>query len=145
MAQKKLKEEEIKLIKKQIESREDSVTKKDATIQDAKIYKISKLWKRKPGPLGFEDTEAVVVTVKTNDGKKVRDTFYTCIKPDGTFDVKALSTGAKARRLRLANFLKYYKIADEIKGYKITEQIKGWEGKKVKVVSHKHGDSIFVP
>lgn len=145
MAQ-RMKEEEIALIKKQIGSREDvKVTTKDATIQDAKIYKISKLWKRKPGPLGFEDTEAVVVTVKTNDGKKVRDTFYTCIKPDGTFDVKALSTGTKARRLRLANFLEYYKFTDKIKGYKITEQIKGWGGKKVKIISHKHGDSIFIP
>lgn len=127
------------------EEQEEKAKKSSATIEDVKIYKISNLWKRKPGPLGFEDTEAIVVIAKTAEGKRVQETFYTCIKPDGTFNVKALSTGASARRLRLANFLRHYKITKEIKGYNIVEGIKEWKGKEVKIVSGKYGDSIFVP
>lgn len=119
--------------------------KLNAIIKSVKICKVNDLWRRKPGPLGFEDTDAIIVTAETTDGKIVKETFYTCIKADGTFDTNAFARGAKARRRKLANFLIYYKITDKIKGYNILEKVNEWKGKEVKVVSSEYGDYIFVP
>jgi len=67
--------------------------KVSATIQDAKIYKISDLWRRKPRGLKFNDTDALVVTVAAQDGSIIKETFYFCLKPDGTFNVNTVSKG----------------------------------------------------
>ncbi len=116
-----------------------------AKIEDAKICKISELWKRKPKGLHFNDTDAIVITADAGN-KKITETFYFCLKPDGTFNVNTIShDGSRARRMRLANFLKHYKITDDIKGYNLAEGVKKWKGKSIEVVPLKDGGYIYVP
>jgi len=117
--------------------------KVSATIQDAKIYKISDLWCRKPRGLKFNDTDAVVVTLRAQDGSTIKETFYFCLKPDGTFNAKTVSKDhGGARRRRLASFLKHYKIADNVEEYNLKEGIEQWKGMEVSV--SKVGDSGFI-
>jgi hypothetical protein len=114
-----------------------------ATIEEAKICKISDLWRRKPRGLKFNDTDALIVTVKTSDGDIIKETFYFCLKPDGTFDVNTVSKdSSRARRLRLASFLKHYNITENIDGYNLKEGVGKWKGKQVTVI--KIGDSRFI-
>lgn len=116
-----------------------------ATIQDVEITKISDLWSRKPKGLGFQDTDAIIITAKTSDGKTIKDTFYFCLKPDGTFYTETITRdGARARRQRLASLIKHY-ITKDIKGYNIAKKINEWKGKDVEVVILKDGGYIFVP
>ena len=117
--------------------------KVSATIQDAKIYKISDLWRRKPRGLKFNDTDALVVTVAAQDGSIIKETFYFCIKPDGTFNVNTVSKDSSgARRRRLASFLKHYKITGNVDEYNLKEGIKRWNGVEVSAI--KVGDSGFI-
>jgi len=117
--------------------------KVSATIQDAKIYKISDLWRRKPRGLKFNDTEALVITLRAQDGSTIKETFYFCLKPDGTFNINTVSKDTSgARRRRLASFLKHYKIADNVEEYNLKEGIKQWKGIEVSVL--KVGDSGFI-
>jgi hypothetical protein len=117
--------------------------KVSATIQDAKIYKISDLWRRKPRGLKFNDTDALVITLRARDGSTIKETFYFCLKPDGTFNVNTVSKdNSGARRRRLASFLKHYKITDNVGEYNLKEGIKRWTGMEVAVM--KVGDSGFV-
>jgi len=114
-----------------------------ATIQDAKIYKISDLWRRKPRGLQFNDTEALVITLRTPDGSTIKETFYFCLKPDGTFNVNTISKDrSQARRRRLASFLKHYKITGNVDEYNLKEGIKRWKG--IEVAAIKVGDSGFI-
>ena len=114
-----------------------------ATIEDAKIYKISDLWKRKPRGLKFNDTDAIVVTLKTSDGEIMKETFYFCLKPDGTFNIDTVSKDSShVRRLRLASFLKHYKITDNMDEYNLKEGVEKWKGGQVTVI--KFGDSGFI-
>lgn len=120
--------------------------KVDATITDAKICKISDLWERKPKGLQFNDTDALIITAKTEDEKTIKETFYFCLKPDGTFNVDTVSrNGSHVRRQKLADFLKHYKMTDTIKGYKISEDVEKWKGKSVKIVPYKDSGYIHVP
>jgi hypothetical protein len=120
--------------------------KVSATIQDAKIYKISDLWRRKPWGLRFNDTDAVVVTLRTQDGGTIKETFYFCLKPDGTFNAKTLSKDhGGARRRRLASFLKHYRIADNTDEYNLKEGIKQWKGMEVSVLKVDDSGFIYVP
>jgi hypothetical protein len=117
--------------------------KVSATIQDAKIYKISDLWRRKPRGLKFNDTDALVITLRAQDGSTIKETFYFCLKPDGTFNINTVSKdNSGARRRRLASFLKHYKITDNVDEYNLKEGIKRWKGTEVDVI--KVGDSGFV-
>jgi len=132
--------EKINLAKIMAMSRLEKIS---ATIEDAKIYKISDLWRRKPRGLKFNDTDALIVTLKTSDGDIVKETFYFCLKPDGTFNVDTVSKGSShARRLRLARFLKHYKITDSVDEYNLKEGVKEWKGKQVTVM--KSDDSGFI-
>ncbi|MDI6903290.1 MAG: hypothetical protein QMC77_06100 [Methanocellales archaeon] len=117
--------------------------KVDAIIEDAKVCKISDLWRRKPRGLGFGDTDAVIVTAKTDD-KTIRDTFYVRLKADGTFSTSALNKSSRSRQERLASFLKHY-ITKDIKDYNIKEGTGKWKGKSVKVVPYKDSGYIHVP
>jgi len=117
----------------------------EAEIYDTEIYDIYDLFKHKPRGLGFEDTDAIVVTAKTQDGKKIVETFYVCIKPDGTLATNPISSHSRFRRENLNRFLKHYKITEEIKDYKITEEIEKWKGLKVEVVLYNDKGCIFVP
>jgi hypothetical protein len=120
--------------------------KAGAVIEEASLHKIYDLFSRKPGGLKFNDTDAIVVTAKTEDGKKITRTFYFCLKPDGTFDEKTVARdGSRARRQRLASFLRYYRLAENVKEYNIKERIGEWKGKTVEVVFDEKDESIYIP
>jgi len=117
-----------------------------AVIENASVHKISELFPRKPKNLKFNDTDAIVVTARTEDGKQVTKTFYFCLKPDGTFSQDTISKdGAQARRRRLANFIKYYKLTGDVKNYNIREDIGKWVGKTVEVLLDEKEEGIYVP
>lgn len=117
-----------------------------ATIEDAKIYKISDLWKRRPRGLKFNDTDALIVTLKTSDGGVIKETFYFCLKPDGTFNVDTVSKDSShARRLRLARFLKHYKIKDNVREYNLKKEVENLRGKEVTVMKCDSYGFIYVP
>lgn len=100
-----------------------------ATIVSAKIYDVLDLWRKKPRQLAFNDTDAIVVTAKRG-GKEIKETFFTCLKPDGTFSLKTPNTRSQFRRNKLAKFIKYYFKKDP-EEYNLKEDIKDWKGKKV--------------
>jgi len=114
-----------------------------AKIEDAKVVKISELWRRKPPGVAFADTDAVIVTVKTADGRTIRETFYLRLKADGTMSTAAISRISLVKQLRFAKFLKLY-ITKEIEGYNVREQIGEWKGKSVEVVPYKQTGFINV-
>ncbi|MBL7148084.1 MAG: hypothetical protein ISS82_04630 [Nanoarchaeota archaeon] len=103
-----------------------------ATIKDVKIYDVLDLWRRKPRQLKFDDTDVIVVTTKVGK-KEVKETFFTCIKPDGTFNIETPNRVSRARRKKLVDFLKHYKFTKNPKDYNLKENIKQWKGKKVEV------------
>ncbi len=117
---------------------------KEGTIKGVAIKKVNSIWKRKPKGVGFEDTDAVIVTVAESD-KLMAETFFICLKADGTFDPKAINKTSQAHRSRFVKFLKCYGLADEIKGYNLQEKTKEWIGKKVKIVSSRSGDYVYIP
>ncbi|MDI6905074.1 MAG: hypothetical protein QMD13_06255 [Candidatus Bathyarchaeia archaeon] len=118
----------------------------NAMIQDAKIHKISDLWSRKPRGLKFNDTDALVITLRAQDGSTIKETFYFCLKPDGTFNVNTVSKdGSRVRRQRLASFLKHYKITDKVDEYNLREGVKKWKGIQVAAIKVGDSGSIYVP
>lgn len=110
-----------------------------AEIVDASIHRVFDLWRKKPQGLSFTDTDAIIVTAKTSDGDILRETFYTCIKPDGTINMKSLSHASQAKRKRLADFLIHNKITGSMEGYNVRERISEWKGKRVEVIPLKNG------
>ncbi len=117
-----------------------------AVIEEASFHKIYDMFSSKPGGLKFNDTDAIVVTAKTEDGKKITRTFYFCLKPDGTFDEKTIARdGSRARRQRLASFLRYYRLAENVRGYNIKERIGEWKGKSIEVLPSEKDGSIYIP
>ena len=118
----------------------------NATIQDAKIHKISNLWRKKPRGLKFNDTDAIVVTLRVQDGSTIKEPFYFCLKPDGTFNVNTVSKdGSHVRRQRLASFLKHYKITDNVDEYNLKKGISKWKGKNVTAIKADDSCFIYVP
>jgi len=121
-------------------------TKIRALIEDAKIYKISDLWKRRPRGLRFNDTDALIVTLITSDGDIIKETFYFCLKPDGTFNVDTVSRGgSQAGRLRLARFLKHYKITDNVREYNLKKEVENLRDREVTVMKCDGYGFIYVP
>jgi len=116
-----------------------------ATIEDAKIYGISELWRRKPPGLTFNDTDAIIVTMRTEDGRVLRETLYFCLKPDGTFNVQTVKYRSRLRRLKLAKFLKHYRFTDDVKHYNLKQNIGEWKGKEVQITELKDSTTIYVP
>ncbi|MDI6884265.1 MAG: hypothetical protein QMD00_03945 [Hadesarchaea archaeon] len=118
-----------------------------ATITDAKVCKISKLWRKKPLGLSFAETDAVILTLETPDGKKITETFYVGLKADGTFSTAAISKGrgSRARQKRFADFLTRYKITKDVKSFNVKKSIGDLKGKKVEVVPYKGSGYIRVP
>jgi len=116
-----------------------------AKITDAKIQKISDIFPRKPKGLGFNDTEALIITAKAG-GKKITETFYFCLKPDGTFNVNTVSKDrGHARREKLAAFLNHYKFTDTVKEYNLAEAVGKWKGKSIEVVPYEGSGYIYIP
>jgi len=111
-----------------------------ATIVNAKIYDVLDLWRKKPRQLAFNDTDVVIVTAKRG-GKEIKETFFTCIKPDGTFALKTPNKMSHARREKLAKFIKYYFKVKDPEEYNLKENIKQWKGKKVELEK----DFIYIP
>jgi len=123
-----------------------NLEKVSAIIQDANICKISDLWRKKPRGLQFNDTDALVITLTMPDGSTMKEAFYFCLKPDGTFNVNTVSRdGSQARRRRLASFLKHYKITDNIDEYNLKEGIKQWKGMQVDIIKVDDSGFIYVP
>ncbi len=117
-----------------------------AVIEEAEVHKISEIFRRKPHGLGFNETDALIVKARTEDGRQVGATFYFSLKPDGTFDEEALGRDAvKARRHRLASFLRYYRLADDVNAYRLKDRIRDLKGWNIKVVPV-HGElAIYIP
>lgn len=117
-----------------------------AVVEEAEVYKISQLFTKKPPGLAFNETDALVIKARMQDGRQVGATFYFCLKPDGTFDEEALGRDAvKARRHKLASFLRYYKLADEVDKYKLKERIHEFKGGTVEVIPIHEEFSIYTP
>jgi len=118
-----------------------------AVIEGASVHKIvGDLFKRKPPGLGFNETDAVVITARTEDGGMMTETFYLCLKPDGTFDEQSMGSDAsQARRHRLAKFIRYYGLAEDISIYNLRDGVSAWIGRAVEVLPSKKGDIIYTP
>ncbi|MCX8206339.1 MAG: hypothetical protein N3G75_00700 [Methanothrix sp.] len=115
-----------------------------AVIQDAGIARVSELFSRRPRGLRINETEALVVRARTDDGRIAARMFYLCLKPDGTVDLDTIASGrSRARRRRLASFLRYYGLINREERYNLREAVKGWEGKQVEAM--RDCDLIFVP
>jgi hypothetical protein len=117
-----------------------------AVVEEAEVYKISQLFHKKPPGLAFNETDALVIKARMQDGRQVGATFYFCLKPDGTFEEEALGRDAvKARRHKLASFLRYYKLADEVDKYNLKERIHEFKGGIVEVIPIHKELSIYTP
>ncbi len=117
-----------------------------ALIEEASIHKIFYFFSRKPGGLKFNDTNVIVLTAKTDDGKTITRTFYFSMKANGTFDERNIARdGSRAKRQCLASFIKYYGIAGNMREYNIEERIGEWKGKTVEVVFDEKDGSIYIP
>ncbi len=126
------------------QSHRKEATMKEAIIKDVEIKKVNSIFRRKPKGLGFEDTDAVTITAESGS-KTVSRTFYICLKPDGTFNPKAINKGSQAHRSRFVSFLKYYGFADDVKGYNIQQESRNWIGKKITVESFGDLNCIYIP
>ncbi|TFH53454.1 MAG: hypothetical protein E4G89_00915 [Methanothrix sp.] len=117
-----------------------------AVVEEAEVYKISQLFPKKPPGLAFNETDALVIKARMQDGRQVGATFYFCLKPDGTFEEEALGRDAvKARRHKLASFLRYYKLAEEVDKYNLKDRIHELKGRGVEVIPIRGELSIYTP
>ena len=114
-----------------------------ARIEEAKVCKISELWRKKPPGVAFADTDAVIVTAKTADGKTIRETFYMRLKADGTMSTAAIDKISRGKQQRFAKFLERY-ITRKVEGYNVKERIGEWKGKSIEVVPYKQTGFIEV-
>jgi len=110
------------------------LTAKPAQIENIEIKNIYDIWRKKPRGLKFTDTDALIFTLKTEEGNTIRDTFYLCLKPDSTINADTIHKGSRARRQRLINFLRHYNLADDIKTFNLREGIEKWKGKWVAII-----------
>src|SRR3989338_8963261 len=100
-----------------------------ATIQKVRLRRVDQVWKKhKPQGLGFSDTDAIIVDLKTDDGKKFSQTFYCRLKGDGTLG-HSMTHASEKRQECLQNFIKKY--IDKDKRYNVKENINRWEGKDI--------------
>lgn len=117
-----------------------------AVIEKAEVKKISDLFTRKPPGLRFNETDALVVTFKAEDGDRNRSIFFFTLKPDGTFEEEALGAdAARARRHRLAAFLRYYGIAQDVSSYNISAGADGLKGLSIEAIPVKGELAIYIP
>lgn len=123
------------------------ITRMNAVIENANVYKISDIFRAKPRGLRFNETDALVVTAKAKDGRKIRSIFYFSLKPDGTFEEEILGTyGAKFRRHRLASFLRYYEIAKDVSNYNLKDKVDELRGLGIEAISiNSSSAAVYVP
>ncbi|MBU2637363.1 MAG: hypothetical protein KJ955_00130 [Nanoarchaeota archaeon] len=102
-----------------------------AAIQNAKIRSIDAIWKKhKPQGIGFSDTDAVILNLKTEDGKIFSETFYCRLKADGTLG-HSITRASEKRQNELRKFIGKYFSKD--KRYNVRDNIDKWKGKEVLV------------
>lgn len=102
-----------------------------ATIQNVRLMRIDEIWKKhKPQGLGFSDNDAIIVDIKTEDGKEFSQTFYCRLKGDGTLG-HSITNASEKRQQELQSFIKKYISKD--KNYNIKDNLPTWNGKEVKV------------
>ena len=117
-----------------------------AVVEEADVCKISDLFSRKLPGLGFNETDALVIKARLEDGRQIGATFYFSLKPDGTFEEEPMGRNAiKARRHKLASFLRYYGMTDEVDKYKLKDRISEFKGGNVEVISINGELSIYIP
>ena len=121
--------------------KQSSQKKTVAVIESAEIYDVFDLWKRKPRALTFNDTDVIVLTARAN-GKAIQETFFTCLKSDGTFALKTPSILSDGRRQKLANFISHYFHAANPEKYNVREESKKWKGTTVELDEQ---GFIFIP
>ena len=91
-------------------------------------------------------SDALLLTARTEGGATVKEAFYFLLKPDGTFDVDTVNReGCHFRRVRLASLLKHYGMTDDVKHYNLKKEIENWKGREVEVVLSEDGAHIHVP
>lgn len=123
-----------------------AMEKVKAVIENAQVLKISDLFHKKPPGLRFNETDALVVSARAEDGRIASATFYLSLKADGTFDEYPMGHDAvKARRHRLAEFLRYYGITDNVDNFKLKERANDLMGRTVEAVSIGKEAAIYVP
>lgn len=122
-------------------TKKQSSQKKTAVIKAATIYDVFDLWKRKPKALTFNDTDVIVLAAQA-DGETIQETFFTCLKSDGTFALKTPSRLSQSRRQKLANFISYYFHASDPEKYNVREESKKWKGTKLELDEQ---GFIFIP
>ncbi len=111
-----------------------------AIIQNAKIRHIDAIWKKhKPQGLGFSDTDAVILQVKTENGHVFSQDFYCRLKADGTLG-HSITHASEKRQNELRKFIEKYFSKD--KKYNIRNEIDKWKGKEVFVEEMNESYSI---
>lgn len=140
-----------------MEPKKVEIEKTDAVIKDVKIYtdthyfvknfdncyEMKDLWAKRPKLYG--NTNILFVTTKSSEGKEISEIFPVFLRFDGTLEPNAANRISRMHRNRFASFLKYYKITEKIEDYNIVERMNEWEGKEVKMISHKGRNQIFTP
>jgi hypothetical protein len=117
-----------------------------AVIEGAEVRKIIDIFDKKPPGLAFNETDALIVRARTDDGRQIGATFYFCMKPDGTFEEETMGRDAvKARRHRLASFLRHFNPTDDIGKCNLKERANELKGRIVQVVSGLDDLEIYVP
>ena len=100
-------------------------------IQNVKLFPINEVWKKhKPQGLGFSDTEAITLKIKTSAGDIFFQTFYCRLKGNGTLG-HSITSASEKRQQNLQNFIKKY--ISKSKSYQVREKLGQWKGKKVEV------------
>ena len=113
-----------------------------AVIQKVQLRRIDDIWKKhKPQGLGFSDNDAIIVDLKTGDGKKFTQTFYCRLKGDGTLG-HSMTHASEKRQIELQNFIRKYISKD--KNYDIRNNINTWKGKAVELEEINGGHVIKI-
>ena len=111
-----------------------------AIIQKVELRIINAVWKKhKPQGLGFSDTDVIIVTLKTTDGKMFDQDFYCRLKADGTLG-HSLTKASEKRQKNVFNLIRKYISKEE--RYNIRENINQWKGKEVNMEELDGGYSI---
>jgi hypothetical protein len=117
-----------------------------AVVEEAEVHKISELFRRKPPGLGFNETDALVIRARLEDGRQIGATFFFSLKPDGTFEEEPMGRDTvKARRHKLASFLRYYGLTKDVDKYKLKDRISEFKGGSVEVIPIRGELSIYIP
>lgn len=117
--------------------------KTEARIKEAEVYKTNELFGKKPPGLGFGDTDAVILTLKTQEGE-IKRIFYPRLKADGTPARSLIGRFTRSRQNRFLKFLKHYGITDDPENFNVKKDVSELEGRKVEITRRGEVGSIYV-